>query len=110
MIRGSKLSGLSLLLELGISLGVSFWKRPYLVSMNIDQHLDASGLNCPLPLLKAKQALNKMAEGECLRVVATDAGSVRDFKSFAELSGHHLLESIQQGDQYIYVLQKHTAS
>jgi len=74
--------------------------------MKIDQYLDATGLDCPMPLLKAKQCLNKMAVGECLRVVATDAGSVRDFKSFADLSGHCLLESRVDESRYIYVLQK----
>lgn len=74
--------------------------------MKIDQQLDASGLTCPMPLLKAKQALNKMASGECLRVLATDAGSIRDFKTFAELSGHSLLESSEDSGQYTYVLQK----
>lgn len=72
----------------------------------IDQLLDASGLSCPLPLLKAKQALNKMASGEVLKVIATDAGSVRDFKAFTDLAGHALLTSEQHSGQYIYVIRK----
>lgn len=56
--------------------------------------LDARGLSCPLPLLKAKQQLNRMAGGESLRVLATDPGSVRDFRVFCEQSGH-VLESQQ---------------
>ncbi len=68
--------------------------------------LDVRGLNCPMPLLKAKQALNAMAAAQRLKVVATDPGSVRDFQVFSEQSGHELLESRQEGDTYIYVLQK----
>jgi len=74
--------------------------------MSEPQLLDVKGLNCPMPLLKAKQALNAMAPAERLRVLATDPGSVRDFQVFSEQSGHALLESRQDGDTYIYVLQK----
>ena len=70
------------------------------------QELDTRGLNCPLPLLKAKQALNRMASGERLRVRATDPGSQRDFRVFAEQSGHLLLESEIRADEFVYVLQK----
>lgn len=68
--------------------------------------VDASGLTCPLPLLKAKQALNKMAVGQQLRVIATDQGSVRDFQVFAEQSGHILLQSQQNMGTFEYLLQK----
>jgi TusA-related sulfurtransferase len=77
--------------------------------MSEPQLLDVKGLNCPMPLLKAKQALNAMAPAERLRVLATDPGSVRDFQVFSEQSGHALLESRQDGDTYIYVLQKKSA-
>ncbi len=70
------------------------------------QEVDARGLACPLPLLKAKQALNQLASGEKLKVFATDEGSVRDFKTFAELSGNILLESSQDDAFYTYVIQK----
>jgi TusA-related sulfurtransferase len=73
---------------------------------DIVHELDARGLDCPMPLLKAKQALSRLQQGEQLKVLATDAGSVRDFKTFADLSGHKLLQSEQQGDEYIYVLEK----
>ena len=56
-----------------------------------DVELDASGLNCPLPLLKAKMELNKLQSGAVLKVIATDAGSQRDFRTFAKLAGHALL-------------------
>ncbi len=68
--------------------------------------LDAKGLNCPMPLLKAKQVLNAMASHEQLRVLATDPGSVRDFEVFAIQSGHKLLESYLDGDTYSYLLEK----
>ncbi|TDJ31434.1 MAG: sulfurtransferase TusA family protein [Gammaproteobacteria bacterium] len=68
--------------------------------------LDAQGLQCPMPLLKAKKALNEMNAEELLRVLATDPGSVRDFEVFAKQSGHALLESRKEGDTYIYLLRK----
>ena len=68
--------------------------------------LDTCGLACPLPLLKAKQALNRMSAGEQLRVLATDPGSQRDFRAFAEQSGHLLLESSIRDDVFVYLLQK----
>ena len=71
--------------------------------------LDAKGLQCPMPLLKAKKALNEMNPDELLRVLATDPGSVRDFEVFSKQSGHPLLESRQDGDTYIYLLRKKSA-
>lgn len=68
--------------------------------------LDATGLLCPMPLLKAKRALNAMASGEKLRVTATDQGSVRDFQVFAEQSGHTLLASDEADGIYVHILQK----
>jgi len=75
-----------------------------------DNRLDVTGLTCPMPLLKAKQALNKLKAGERLQVRATDPGSVRDFAVFAKQSGHALLEStsLQEAgaEVFIYLLQK----
>jgi len=68
--------------------------------------LDATGLRCPMPLLKAKKALNEIEPGTRLRVVATDPGSVRDFAVFSEQSGHALLESQEQDGRYTYLLEK----
>ena len=68
--------------------------------------LDVTGLNCPMPLLKAKKALNEMQAQQRLRVRATDPGSVRDFEVFAKQSGNQLLESNQQDGIYSYLLQK----
>jgi tRNA 2-thiouridine synthesizing protein A len=63
--------------------------------------LDARGLACPLPLLKAKQELRHMVSGQILKVIATDQGSVRDFRAYAEISGNKLIN--QQEDQGIYI-------
>lgn len=69
--------------------------------------LDATGLDCPMPLLKAKRALSAMARGERLRVLATDQGSVRDFTVFAEQSGHRLLSTKESAEGiYIHLLEK----
>jgi len=68
--------------------------------------LDATGLNCPMPLLKAKKALNELAGGALLRVIATDPGSVRDFEVFSKQSGHELLESQHIDDRFEYLLRK----
>jgi len=68
--------------------------------------VDATGLACPMPLLKAKRALNVMQVGQRLRVLATDQGSVRDFRVFAEQSGHLLLDSAELDGVYSYLLEK----
>ena len=74
--------------------------------MNIDQELDTRGLNCPLPILKAKKALSAMASGQVLRVTATDSGSVRDFQAFARQTGNELLEQLTAGADYIHVMRR----
>lgn len=71
-----------------------------------DQELDARGLNCPLPILKAKKALNAMTSGQTLKIIATDPGSVKDFDSFAKQTGNTLVSSGQEGDEYVFELQK----
>ncbi|TBU94568.1 response regulator SirA [Stutzerimonas kirkiae] len=71
-----------------------------------DVELDASGLSCPLPLLKAKLLLNGLASGAVLRVTATDPGSQRDFRSFARLSGHELLRDEEADGVFRYWLRK----
>ncbi len=74
--------------------------------MAVDDHLDVCGLSCPLPLLKAKQALNRLETGQVLGVVCTDPGSVRDFKVFSDQSGHNLLSSKEEEGKYYYELKK----
>ena len=73
---------------------------------DVDQLLDAKGLTCPLPLLKAKQAINKMASGEVLEVQCTDAGSVRDFQVFCEQSGHVLLQQTEADGEFAHWVRK----
>ena len=74
--------------------------------MNIDKELDTRGLNCPLPILKAKKSLNEMHSGELLKVVSTDAGSVRDFQAFARQTGNDLVDQQTVGDEFIHVLRR----
>jgi TusA-related sulfurtransferase len=74
--------------------------------MHIHKELDTRGLNCPLPILKAKKALNELASGQLLRVISTDAGSVRDFQAFSRQTGNDLVEQQTQGDDFIHVLRR----
>lgn len=73
---------------------------------NVDQELDLCGLSCPMPLLKTKQALNRLESGRVLCVIATDPSSERDFKAFSEQSGVSLLHMVREDQKYIYWLQK----
>lgn len=68
--------------------------------------VNARGLDCPMPLLKMKLALNKLASGQTLGLLATDPGSMRDIKAFADIAGHDLLLAEQQADDFYYVIQK----
>lgn len=74
--------------------------------MNADKELDARGLNCPLPILKAKKALADMTSGQILRVVSTDAGSVRDFQAFAKQTGNELIEQQTVGTEHFTLLKR----
>ena len=74
--------------------------------MNADKELDARGLNCPLPILKAKKALADMTSGQVLRVIATDAGSTRDFQAFAKQTGNELVSQETVGTDYITWLKR----
>ena len=74
--------------------------------MNIDKQIDTRGLNCPLPILRAKKALTDMQSGQLLKVVATDPGSVRDFQAFARQTGNELVEQQQQSEEIIHVLRR----
>ena len=71
-----------------------------------DAELDAVGLDCPMPLLKAKLELNRLASGAVLKVTASDPGSQRDFRSFARLAGHTLVHEEVEVDLYRYWLRK----
>jgi tRNA 2-thiouridine synthesizing protein A len=74
--------------------------------MQIDKEIDTRGLNCPLPILKAKKALTDMQSGQLLKVVSTDGGSLRDFQAFSKQTGNELVEQETQGDEYIHVLRR----
>jgi tRNA 2-thiouridine synthesizing protein A len=74
--------------------------------MEFQKEVDARGLNCPLPILKAKKALAEMASGEVLRVIATDTGSVRDFQAFARQTGNELLEQSESNQEYSFYLRR----
>jgi tRNA 2-thiouridine synthesizing protein A len=73
---------------------------------NFDQELDASGLNCPLPILRAKKALGTLESGQVLRIVATDPGSVKDFEAFAKQTGNELMESGEEGGKFVFLIKK----
>jgi tRNA 2-thiouridine synthesizing protein A len=73
---------------------------------NFDQELDASGLNCPLPILRAKKTLGGMEAGQVLRIVATDPGSVKDFEAFAKQTGNELMESGEEGGKFVFLIKK----
>jgi TusA-related sulfurtransferase len=75
-------------------------------AMDATRDLDTRGLNCPLPILKAKKALAEMVSGELLRVVSTDPGSVRDFQAFARQTGNELVEQTQAGADYAHLLRR----
>ena len=74
--------------------------------METNKEIDTRGLNCPLPILKAKKALSDMLSGQLLKVVATDPGSTRDFQAFAKQTGNELVEQQTVGAEYIHVLRR----
>ena len=74
--------------------------------MDADKELDTRGLNCPLPILKAKKALADMASGELLKVVSTDPGSLRDFQAFSRQTGNELVEQQTAEGEFIHLLRR----
>jgi tRNA 2-thiouridine synthesizing protein A len=74
--------------------------------MEIAKELDARGLNCPLPILKAKKALSDMSSGDVLKVMATDPGSVRDFQAFSKQTGNELLQQNEENAVFIHLLKR----
>lgn len=71
-----------------------------------DQTLDAKGLNCPLPILKAKKSLNTMQPGQILAIEATDPGSAKDFESFCKQTGNELVKASEANGVYFYEIRK----
>jgi TusA-related sulfurtransferase len=74
--------------------------------VNTDKEIDTSGLNCPLPILKAKKALTELQSGQTLKVISTDPGSWRDFEAFARQTGNALLSQEKTEANFVYVLQR----
>lgn len=74
--------------------------------MNFDKEFDASGLSCPLPILKTKKSLADMASGQVLKVIATDCGAVKDMQAFADQTGNTLLSSTEESGKYVFHMQK----
>ncbi len=75
-------------------------------TIEFQKELDARGLNCPLPILKAKKALAELQSGEVLRIMATDPGSVRDFQAFSKQTGNTLLSHVQTGREFVFLMQR----
>jgi tRNA 2-thiouridine synthesizing protein A len=76
------------------------------LKMSFDKELDTRGMNCPLPILKTKKALADMTTGQILKVVSTDAGSVKDMQAFANQTGNALMSSSEEKGEYIFMMQK----
>jgi tRNA 2-thiouridine synthesizing protein A len=74
--------------------------------MNFDKEVDARGLNCPLPILRAKKALNDMTSGQVLRILATDPGSVKDFQAFAKQTGNELLQHAEAQKEFTFFMKR----
>ena len=72
-----------------------------------DAELDATGLNCPLPILRAKKAIAGLNEGQTLKITATDPGSVKDFEAFCKQTGNELLASGEEGGKFLFTIKKH---
>ena len=74
--------------------------------MHAHKEIDTRGLNCPLPILKAKKALSELQAGDVLKVLATDPGSLRDFQAFARQTGNELLEQSTVGEEFVHYLRR----
>ena len=74
--------------------------------MDFDKELDAKGLSCPLPILKTKKALNDLASGQVLKIVSTDAGSVKDMQAFAKQTGNTLVASAEENNAFVFFMRK----
>ncbi len=73
---------------------------------DFNEELDARGLNCPLPILRAKKAINGLEVGQTLKIIATDPGSVKDFEAFCKQTGNELMSTAEDGDEYTFFIKK----
>jgi tRNA 2-thiouridine synthesizing protein A len=96
---------ISMIRAVGSELVVNYTKRSVAMA-DYDEELDATGLNCPLPILRAKKALNGMETGKVLRIIATDPGSVKDFEAFAKQTGNELMSSTEEGGKFMFLMRK----
>ena len=76
------------------------------MTIQITTQIDARGLTCPMPILKAAKAMKELASGEIVEVIATDPGSVKDFAAWSRTTGHALIESSTDGAEFRFVLRK----
>ena len=74
--------------------------------LNVDLEVDARGLNCPLPILRARQGINSLDQGQIMRVIATDPGSVKDLEAFCKQTGNEMLDSEQENGEYRFNIRK----
>lgn len=74
--------------------------------MEADEVLDVSGLACPMPVLKTKQAMNKLESGKTMKVIATDKGSKSDIPAWVKQTGNELLDMTEEGEKFIYIIKK----
>lgn len=74
--------------------------------MTFDKELDARGLNCPLPILRAKKALGELTSGQVLKIVATDPGSIKDFQAFSKQTGNELLSHAEANKEFTFFMKK----
>ena len=74
--------------------------------LDFDKELDTSGLNCPLPIIKAKKEINTMDAGQILKIISTDPGAVKDFESFANQTGNELLDTEEKDNKFYFLLKK----
>ena len=73
---------------------------------DFDSELDASGLNCPLPILRAKKAISALEGGQLLKIIATDPGSVKDFEAFCKQTGNELVSSGEEDGKFVFMIKK----
>ncbi len=73
---------------------------------DFDSELDASGLNCPLPILRAKKAISALDAGQTLKIIATDPGSVKDFEAFCKQTGNELVSSGEEDGKFVFAIKK----
>jgi len=73
---------------------------------NVDIELDARGLNCPLPILRAKKSINSLTDGQVIKILATDPSAVNNLTSFCKQTGNELLESQEQNGEFMFLIKK----